>query len=74
VRNKLATAEGKEVYRLRKATVEPVFGQIKESMAFRRFSLRGRDNAAYEWDFICAMHNVLKLFRSGLGLGTPAMA
>jgi transposase len=74
MRNKLATPEGKETYRMRKATVEPVFGQIKETMGFRRFSMRGRDNAAYEWDFVCAMHNVLKLFRSGLGLAEPAMA
>jgi transposase len=74
MRNKLSTPEGKDVYRLRKATVEPVFGQIKEAMGFRRFSVRGADNAGDEWDFVCAMHNLLKLFRSGLGFAHPAMA
>lgn len=59
---------------MRKATVEPVFGQIKESMAFRRFCVRGADNAGDEWDFVCAMHNLLKLFRSGLGFADPATA
>ena len=33
---------GKMLYKLRKQTVEPVFGIIKEVMGFRRFSLRGQ--------------------------------
>jgi len=31
------------VYKMRKAIVEPVFGQIKEQRGFRRFSLRGKE-------------------------------
>jgi hypothetical protein len=38
---KLATEIGQAIYRLRKCTVEPVIGNIKEIMSFRRFSLRG---------------------------------
>jgi hypothetical protein len=38
---KLATDIGKEIYRLRKSTVEPVIGIIKEILGFRQFSLRG---------------------------------
>jgi hypothetical protein len=38
---KLQTEEGKEIYRLRKKIVEPVFGQIKFNLGFRRFRLRG---------------------------------
>ena len=30
MRHKLRTAEGRAVYKIRKAVVEPVFGQIKE--------------------------------------------
>jgi transposase len=48
-------------YRLRKVTVEPVFGQIKERRGFRRFSLRGRDNVRCEWRIVCAAHNLVKL-------------
>lgn len=48
-------------YRLRKSTVEPVFGQIKEARGFRRFLLRGLENVGSEWSLICAAHNVLKL-------------
>ncbi len=39
--DKLKTDEGKEQYRLRKRTVEPVFGIIKSVLEFRSFSLRG---------------------------------
>ena len=48
-------------YRLRKQTVEPVFGQIKEAMGFRRFLLRGLVRVADEWRLICLAHNLRKL-------------
>lgn len=63
MRRKLHTERGQQMYRLRKTIPEPVFGQIKEARAFRRFLLRGIDNVQKEWDLICAAHNVLKLFR-----------
>ena len=65
MRHKLRTAEGRAVYKLRKAVVEPVFGQIKEQRGFRRFLLRGLASVEGEWKMICATHNLLKLFRSG---------
>jgi transposase len=48
-------------YRLRKQTVEPVFGQIKHARGFRQFLLRGRAKVADEWAMICTVHNLLKL-------------
>ena len=65
MRHKLKTPEGREVYKMRKAVVEPVFGQIKEARGFRRFSFRGLAKVAAEWDLICLTHNLLKLFRAG---------
>ena len=65
MRHKLRTAEGQAVYRLRKAVVEAVFGQIKEARGFRRFLLRGLGKVQAEWQMICTTHNLLKLFRSG---------
>ncbi len=65
MRHKLRTAEGQAIYKLRKAVVEPVFGQIKEARGFRRFLLRGLGKVQAEWQMICATHNLLKLFRSG---------
>lgn len=65
---KLRTEAGRAVYKMRKAIVEPVFGQIKEVRGFRRFSLRGKQNVRCEWRLVCAVSNLLKLFRSGWAL------
>jgi hypothetical protein len=65
MREKLRTADGRAVYKMRKAIVEPVFGQIKEQRGFRRFSLRGKENVSREWKLVCAASNLLKLFRAG---------
>jgi hypothetical protein len=65
MRHKLRTATGRAVYKMRKAIVEPVFGQIKEQRGFRRFSLRGQQNVRREWRLVCAVSNLLKLFRAG---------
>ena len=61
---KLHTAEGKAAYARRKVIVEPVFGQMKNAMGFRRFSLRGLLKASSEWGIVCTCHNLLKLFRA----------
>ena len=65
MRAKLCTAEGRDLYRMRKAIVEPVFGQIKAVRGIRRFVVRGFENARAEFRFIALTHNVLKLFRFG---------
>jgi transposase len=65
MREKLRTEAGRAVYKMRKAIVEPVFGQIKEQRGFRRFSLRGKENVSREWKLVCAVSNLLKLFRAG---------
>ena len=67
---KVLTEEGRERYGLRKETAEPVFGQIKGCIGFRQFSMRGQEACDDEWSFVCAAHNLLKLFRHG----TAAMA
>ncbi len=65
MRAKLQTVTGRAVYALRKAIVEPVFGQIKATRGFRRFSFRGLGKVQAEWQLICLTHNLLKLFRAG---------
>ena len=60
---KLKTALGKAIYRLRKCTVEPVIGIIKEVLGFRQFSLRGEQAAAGEWDLVCLAFNLKRLHR-----------
>jgi transposase len=51
-------------YRLRKQTVEPVFGQAKHARGFRQFLLRGLDQVRGEWSLVSTAHNLLKLFRA----------
>jgi transposase len=64
---KLKTERGKEAYRHRGKSIEPVFGQIKEtdSQGFSKFRLRGKKKVQGEWALACSVHNLLKLFRSG---------
>jgi hypothetical protein len=61
MREVLATEAGQASYRLRKTTVEPVFGQIKEVRNIRRFRLRGKELVDGEWKLICTTHNLRKL-------------
>jgi transposase len=58
---KLRTVIGKGVYGLRKSTVEPVIGIIKETLGFRQFSLRGLLAAAGEWCLVCLAYNLKRL-------------
>jgi hypothetical protein len=68
LRHKRQPPDGQAVYKLRKAIVEPVFGQIKEGRGVRHFSFRGLAPVAAEWVLICLTHNLLKLFRGRTGL------
>ena len=57
----LRTTAGKAIYRRRKCTIEPVFGQIKEGMGFRQLSLRDLSAAAGEWCLVCLAYNLRRL-------------
>jgi hypothetical protein len=69
MREKLKTAAGQALYQWRKATVEPVSGQIDEG-GFRRFAFRGLAKVSAEWALVCLNHNALKLWRAKLHLFT----
>jgi transposase len=58
---KLRTKTGRALYRLRKSTVEPVIGIIKEVLGFRQFSLRGLFAAEGEWTLVCLAYNLKRL-------------
>jgi len=61
MRHRLATQGGRAIYALRKQTIEPVFGIIKEVLGFRRFSLRGFAAASAEWTLMCIAYNLKRL-------------
>ena len=61
MRRRLRQGGWRSRYRLRKQTVEPVFGQIKQARGFRQFLLRGLNKVSAEWSLLCTAHNLLKL-------------
>lgn len=61
---KLRTKAGRAVYAKRKGIIEPIFGQLKQVLGFRQFSLRGLASMRGEWRLLCAVHNLLKLWRA----------
>jgi hypothetical protein len=60
---RLASDEGRAVYRRRKAIVEPVIGWIKHVLGFRQFSVRGEAQARGEWTLVCLAVNLKRLHR-----------
>lgn len=61
MRHRLATPEGKAAYGLRKCTVEPIFGIIKQVMRFRQFLVRGIKNVKAEWGLVCLAFNLKRM-------------
>jgi len=61
MRARIKRAGHRSRYRLRKITVEPVFGQIKAARGFRQFLLRGLTKVQGEFTLIATAHNLLKL-------------
>lgn len=58
---KLESEDGKARYKLRKQTVEPVFGIVKSAMGFIRFHLRGLDNVKTEWTLVSLAYNCRRM-------------
>jgi transposase len=73
MRYRLSTKAGRALYALRKQTVEPVFGIIKEVMGFRRFMLRGKAKVSLEWTLVTLAYNFRRLFRLIKGEGCLRM-
>lgn len=63
MKHRLKTKKGKDRYKLRKQTVEPVFGTIKETIGFRHFHLRGLEKVNTEWDLVTLAYNLRRLFK-----------
>ena len=58
MKHALKTKTGRAAYKLRKQTVEPVFGILKSVMGFRQFLLRGLENVQNEWTLVCLAWNL----------------
>jgi Transposase DDE domain len=63
---RLRHPRGREDYKLRARTVEPVFGQLKACQRLAMMSRRGLAACESEWLLACAAHNLRKLHRHRL--------
>ena len=63
---KLASEEGRALYKRRRQTVEPVFGIIKAVLGFAGFSLRGLDKVEGEWTLVALAYNCKRLHKLSL--------
>jgi len=61
MKHQMTTQSGRALYGLRKQTVEPVFGIIKQVMGLRQFSMRGLDKVAGEWTLATLAWNVKRM-------------
>jgi transposase len=66
MQRKLRTKRGRAIYALRGASVEPVFGQMKERQGAGQFSMRGLAACQGEWHLHAAVHNLRKLHRESV--------
>ena len=57
----MKTDEARRLYRLRKQSVEPVFGIVKQAMGFRQFLLRGMEKVDLEWRLVLCAYNLKRL-------------
>ena len=63
MREKVRSDEGREIYRKRKQSVEPVFGIIKSVLGFDQFLRRGFDAVNAEWNLVCTAYNLKRMWR-----------
>ena len=61
--HRLKTKAGRADYGLRKQTVEPVFGIIKQVMNFRQFLLRGIEQVGHEWNLVALAWNLKRMMK-----------
>lgn len=62
---KLNSERGRAIYRQRMPLVEPVFGNLKFNLGFKRFALRTLAKVRGEFLLMCMAHNLKKLARYG---------
>jgi transposase len=62
-KRRLRHPRGRDDYKLRARTVEPVFGQLKTCQKLTMMSRRGLAACENEWLLACAAHNLRKLHR-----------
>jgi transposase len=63
MRRVLTTDFGKQLYKKRQQSIEPVYGHTKHNRKIYRFNYRGRSAVRTEWRLVMMTHNLTKLHR-----------
>lgn len=66
MRQKLRSEDGKQIYKKRGYTVEPVFGEMKWDGRKPSMSLRGSVKVRAEFSLMCLVHNLKKIVKKVL--------
>ncbi len=61
MKQRIDSAEGRQLYGLRFASVEPVFANIRHNKRMNRFTLRGKTKVDGQWKLFCLVHNIEKI-------------
>jgi len=61
-RSKRQDPEKRKFLGRRKVIAEPVFAWIKQHLGFRRWTVKGLDNVRSQWDLVCTVLNLKKLY------------
>ncbi len=62
-REKQKIEVNQDLLKRRKEIIEPVFGWIKHLDNFRRFTVKGLDNARLQWSLVCTAVNLRTIFK-----------
>jgi transposase len=70
MKHAIDSEEGRRLYGLRFATVEPVFGNLRHNKRLNRFTLRGQKKVDTQWKLYCLVHNIEKLAHHGYAVSS----
>jgi transposase len=68
---KMKTDKAKEIYKNRRQTVEPVFGDLKENKGFTSFLTRSLSTTSSEFNLACTAMNLVKMQNLGFQFHPP---
>jgi hypothetical protein len=61
MRKRLLSEEGRQKYKKRLYTVEPIFGHLKYNLGFKSFLLRSLEKVRGEFQLMCIGYNLRKI-------------
>lgn len=65
MKRRIDSTEDKRMIAARFATVEPVFGNLRQNKRLTRFTLRGREKVDGQWKLYYRGHNIERLGHHG---------